>query len=117
MASHQIAFVTDKRYWAKDVVFLVSSEGELGVQAWLSEYTGEKIKGTVVVHRPYCIHIPTTCELQSQLDNGHYFIKHKWMYGYNLGAELIGGWCLSTEVYYFITYVVDSLYCVTSVQL
>ena len=40
-------FAADKRYWAKDVVFLVSSEGELGVQAWLSEYTGEKIRGTV----------------------------------------------------------------------
>ena len=63
----------DKRYWAKDVVFLVSSEGELGVQAWLSEYTGEKIRGTVQFSYKYIdliayiiqyIHcMPTTSEL------------------------------------------------------
>ncbi len=37
----EILFVViDKPYWAKDLIFLVTSHGEIGMQAWVDQYMG-----------------------------------------------------------------------------
>ena len=32
--------VLDKPYWAKDLIFLVTSHEEIGMQAWVDQYMG-----------------------------------------------------------------------------
>lgn len=34
-----------KNYWSKDLVFLVTSHQEVGMQAWLNAYMGEQNSG------------------------------------------------------------------------
>lgn len=36
-----------KNYWAKDLIFLFASEGDLGVEAWMDAYLGEHRPGIV----------------------------------------------------------------------
>ena len=33
-------FILEQKYWAKDIIFLVSEHEQLGVQAWLEAYHG-----------------------------------------------------------------------------
>jgi len=34
-----------KSYWAKDIIFLVTSGGEIGTQAWIDSYMGGHTEG------------------------------------------------------------------------
>ena len=34
-----------KNYWAKDIVFLVTTGGEVGAQAWINSYMGDSAGG------------------------------------------------------------------------
>ena len=36
-----------KNYWAKDLVFLVTSEGEIGMEAWMDAYLGQQSPGEI----------------------------------------------------------------------
>ena len=38
-------FYAGKNYWGKDLVFLVTSQHEVGIQAWLNAYMGEQNSG------------------------------------------------------------------------
>lgn len=35
-----VFFVSAKTYWAKDLIFLVTSHGHIGMQAWIDQYLG-----------------------------------------------------------------------------
>ena len=37
-------FCIDNVYWAKDIIFLVVDQKEIGIQSWLDEYHGIKSK-------------------------------------------------------------------------
>lgn len=34
------AFILEEKYWAKDIIFLVTEHEQLGAQAWLQAYHG-----------------------------------------------------------------------------
>ncbi|CAI8038880.1 Glycosylphosphatidylinositol anchor attachment 1 protein [Geodia barretti] len=38
-------YFKSKNYWAKDIIFLVTTGGEIGVQAWINSYMGNAVKG------------------------------------------------------------------------
>jgi glycosylphosphatidylinositol transamidase len=38
-------YFKSKNYWAKDIIFLVTTGGEIGVQAWINSYMGDAVKG------------------------------------------------------------------------
>lgn len=38
-----------KSYWAKDIIFLVTTEGEIGTQAWIDRYMGGQTAGKRVI--------------------------------------------------------------------
>ncbi|KAL5467418.1 hypothetical protein EMCRGX_G031638 [Ephydatia muelleri] len=40
-------YLKTKNYWAKDLVFLFTSEGELGTEAWMDAYLGQQMPGIV----------------------------------------------------------------------
>lgn len=33
-------FILEQKYWAKDIIFLVTEHEQLGIQAWLEAYHG-----------------------------------------------------------------------------
>ena len=37
-----------KNYWAKDLIFLVTSQNEVGMQAWIDGYIGTHSSGKTV---------------------------------------------------------------------
>ena len=41
--------ILGKNYWAKDLIFLTTSHGSIGVQAWIDRYLGLRPSGESVI--------------------------------------------------------------------
>ena len=62
-----------KTYWAKDIVFLVTSHGELGMQAWIDAYMGLQTASKICCASKLC-----TCMYQQRiLDCYHDYCRLK----------------------------------------
>ena len=47
-AYHVIPFV-EKNFWGKDLIFLMTSHDEIGMQAWIDDYMGTESSGKRVL--------------------------------------------------------------------